>query len=577
MFKKILSLTILIIVLSSCSGAVKNREISVKIRQNIKNNEYDQALENAKSKNYYTQENSKLLKNLEIGTIHYMRGEYYQALKYFEKAKKISDDLYTISVSRKLSGAWDANLDNYYGERYERSMIRFYLSLINYDIYKQGFYEEYKDENNNIIPKKELNNSEKNFHLNYARSSIIEWDTLLKSMQNESVGKSIYKNDMMAKLWGAYIHSEFNSSGDRQIALQLYRDADELLLRNYNMYPIFNRKSEKFNRDFNSLPYKTYSELYENYIDETNYARDLKQYINENLINLENNQENNLIVLLKDDLISPKEVDTVKIPLPMTSDPTLYSYARSVMTIANGVPVIPIEFPKIKRVETIQRYILKAYNENDEEIASTTLALIEPLSDIAKKTLDDEIALIRTAIITRIAAKYVVALAGAYAIHKQGGDFSDIIALATFAASVATINETSRADIRYWSTLFSDIQMGGLKLPNGKYKIKIQSNDKIFYDEIVEIDNNKKFIDLNVSSMNSKKYINTGKPTTTSSDVMNSKPSTITTIPTTTTNKSITPTINTTIPTQNNNYNNNSNNQDTSSRNIKAKRVRTIR
>ena len=199
--KKFLSVFSILFILTSCS-TMQEREFRAKIAENVKNKNYDEALKLAKDEDFYKSEKSKLLKKLEIGTIYYLDGKYYQALKSFEQAKKISDDLYTISVSKKISSIWDENMDNYYGEKYERSLIRFYLSLINYNLYKQGYYEEYLDNKNIKVEKKVLTDNERNFHLNYARSSIIEWDSLLKSYQGETSGEPVYKNDMIAKVWG---------------------------------------------------------------------------------------------------------------------------------------------------------------------------------------------------------------------------------------------------------------------------------------------------------------------------------------------------------------------------------------
>ena len=488
--------------LVSCSGAMKNREMAGKLAENVKNRKYDEALKNTKHPDFYPDENSKLLKNLETGTVHYLRGEYYQALKYFEESKKISDDLYTISVKKKLENIWDANLDDYYGERYERSLIRFYISLINYNIYQQGFYEEYTNDKGEVIPKKELTASEKLFHLNYARSALIEWDSFLKTMQNESLGKDIYKNDMMAKIWGAFIHSEFNTSTDRQISLQLYRDADNLLLRNYNMYPIFNAKSKDFNKDFQKLPNLSLQQLYKNYIDETKYSKDLKEFIARNSKNLNRFKKDNVVILLKDNLISPKIVKNIEIPLPLilfgNDGSDMFAFATLLLSVKDGIPYILIEVPEILNTREVRKFTAVVYDKNNEEVASTDLTLIEPLSDIAKKSLDDKIALIQSAIVSRVVAKYLAAISSAYALYSQDNAFAKIGASAMFATSIKVINESSRADIRYWTTLTSDIQMGGMNLKNGEYKLKIFSDKKIIFEKTINVFNGRTtFIDLN--------------------------------------------------------------------------------
>ena len=492
---------LLFLLLTACSGAMKNREMTADILVNLHKQNIDKALSIATDEDYYSEKNSQLLKNLEIATLHYRNGNYYQSLKYFEKAKKISDDLYTVSISKKLAGTWDANLDNYYGEKYERSAIRFYLSLINYNLYKQGYYEEYTDENGVFVPKKELTNNEKKFHLTYARSAIIEWDSFLKTMQNETAGISIFKNDMLAKLWGAFIHSEYNTSVDNQISLQLYKDADELLLRNYNMYPIFNNKSDKFNDDFKKLPTKSLQQLYKTYIEKTDYSKDIKEYIARNKKNLQKYKKDKLFIVLKDSVIAPKVAAPLYIPLPIASfSANIYDFAVSVLYASDGrVPNILIEVPLILENPNINKYVARVFNNNGEEVASTNLTLVQPMSNIAKKTLSDELAAIQTAIIARVTSKYVAAIISAYAAYDPESPLTAVAAKAIFIAGATVANETSRADIRYWSTLFSNAQFGGMQLANGKYKLKIYNGNKVIYAKDITIKNNETaFIDINI-------------------------------------------------------------------------------
>ncbi len=486
----------------SCSNTISNREASFSIYNSVMNKNYQEALQMAQSDNFYSDENSKLLKLLDIATLQYLNKNFYQSLKYFEKAKELSDNLYTKSLSRKALSAWDANLDIYYGETYELSLIRFYISLVNYNIYQQGFYEEYIDENGIIIPKKELTNNEKLFHLNYARSIIIEWDSFLKSIQNEEYGEAKYKNDLLAKIWGSFIHLEFNDKNDNQIALQLYKDIDNVLLQNYNMYSIFNQKYSNFNKDFKKLSTLNYRQLYTNYIEETNYSRELQEYANKNIRNLQKNRKDNLVVLVKNNLISPKTVKQIEIPFPLTMFGTnggaLYEFAQIIMLTNGNIPYILVEIPEININKNINQYRLDVYDLENNQVATTNLVLVEPLSYIAKKELEDKIVEIQTKIISRITTKYLAAIAASYSLYNQDNSMSKFNALLTFQASSKLINETSRADIRYWITLLSDAQIGGIILPNGKYIIKIiQNNNEEIYQEEIEINNNTKFIDLN--------------------------------------------------------------------------------
>ena len=336
-----------------------------------------------------------------------------------------------------------------------------------------------------------------------SRSNIIEWDSLLKSYKNETPGQAIYKDDILAKIWGAFIHSEFETSGDKQIALQLYNDADNTLLKYYNMYPIFNKKSNKFEKNFEKLPQLSYAELQKTYIENTEYSNELKEFIERNRSILQKDKKDNVVIIVKDNLISPKSVKTYEIPFPITSfgpeGSALYEFARIAMTTKEGMPYIVIEFPEIKNIENINNYKMIIRDTDGNEVAETNLTMIQPLSDIAKQTLDEKALAIRSAIIARITTKYVAAIASSYALYSQGDDISKIAALATFKAASVTINKTSMADIRYWSTLFSNMQMGGARIQNGQYKLVLLLNEKEVKSKDITVNKGQTiFLDFNL-------------------------------------------------------------------------------
>ena len=107
------------------------------------------------------------------------------------------------------------SLDHFYGEIYERSLLRFYSALNHYLIYQQGYYESHtKGEKN--FPKKNLSRPERRRHLEAARAMIVEWNTKITEWRNERLGETIYKDDLLAKTFGAFIHRQI--SGEESIA-----------------------------------------------------------------------------------------------------------------------------------------------------------------------------------------------------------------------------------------------------------------------------------------------------------------------------------------------------------------------
>lgn len=57
----------------------------------------------AGKKDFYADKPSLLARYFEIGTLHYLNGEYYQALQNFDKAHELSRKLYTKSVSKSVA------------------------------------------------------------------------------------------------------------------------------------------------------------------------------------------------------------------------------------------------------------------------------------------------------------------------------------------------------------------------------------------------------------------------------------------------------------------------------------------
>ena len=76
------------------------------------------------SPNFHENKTIRLLRLLERGTVAHYHGKYYQSAMIFEEAKKVSDELYTKSISRKaMSYIINDNSDNYYSLKYEQSQL----------------------------------------------------------------------------------------------------------------------------------------------------------------------------------------------------------------------------------------------------------------------------------------------------------------------------------------------------------------------------------------------------------------------------------------------------------------------
>ena len=510
--------------LLSCASTKKNRDAQALLKRLTSQGKYTEAISLVKSDKFFPEERSKLLKTLELGNLHYLNGEFYQALKIFDSAKELSDKLYTKSISKKITAALiNANQDNYYGERFERSFLRFYLGLLHYRIYRKGEYEAYSTfesldngkQKETKHPEKKLSDKEKRQHLFAARAMILEWDTLLENYKQDVSGISTYKTDLMAKILGAIIHEEIGTRTDRNIAKQLYKDAKKVLFKYYNLYPTFNFNHEKFAKDYEKLPKLKKSKIKKEYIAETEYAKSLVAFIDSRLKDLKNrkSKRNNIKILLKEGYVAKKKPKKVDFPLPMFRlgyvsgrKTSLFVFTLEMLAISQGTkPTISFELPGIEEKTQGKEYFAVIKNAKGKELLREKIVLINPMSEIAAQTMENDYSSAKKAIGTRVAAKHVAAILASYKIYEaQPNALGKITAGLAYAASNKAIAASEKIDLRQWTTLPHNIRMASFTLKPGKeYLINIEEGQgkaaKVLKSKKLTIDKNKSyFLDFNV-------------------------------------------------------------------------------
>lgn len=481
-----------------------------KLRKDLTHKKYDNAVVLVNDKKFFSEERSILLNRLEKGTTFYLKGDYFQAMQYFAEAQKISDDLYTTSIKGKIGSALNANLDNYYGEIYERSLIRFYESMIHYNLYKTGKYESYtkiEDGESIIVPEKILTESQRRTHLMASKSVIMEWDSMLNSYYDKLAGKATYKVDIMAKLWGAFVYEENGRNEDKQVALQLYKDAKDVLFKYYNNYPVFNKKYDKFAKNFKKLPNLTTDYIKENFIESTEYYNELLKYIDKKINDLATNNKDNLIIVLKESFVSPKIAKTMELPIPamyfnLTQADLIHFVYLLGISNKNGLPLMKFELPYIEDIKINNKIIAKIYKDN-KEIKTFPVFLSNPINDIAYKVFKDEEVSLSAKILANASIKYSTAFLTAYNIYQQQKDsMGQLSALLSYMGAEKLIENSLKADTRYWSTLTSNIRVGSIKLDKGKYTLKLYSSkddvETIVYSSTINIDEGQNIIDINL-------------------------------------------------------------------------------
>ena len=258
-------LLILISLLQSCATPVL-RQTARNIRREVKSGNYQKALKVVLSEPTFKEKKTSLLLHMEKGLIYHLMGKTEESLRHLSKAKSIHQKLYTISLKKKVQTlVTNETFDIYYGSLFERSLIHFYLTLGHFKLYQK--------------------NQERN-HLLNARAEVVSWDSFLDTQQKTRRGRSVFKNDLLAKTFGAYIHETIGTKKELGIALRLYKDAKILLFRNYNSYKTFNKLSKKFKTDFKKLPRIGEKRVKKDYVQKTPFSDQLIQYLDKKIVSL---------------------------------------------------------------------------------------------------------------------------------------------------------------------------------------------------------------------------------------------------------------------------------------------------
>lgn len=467
MLKKFVSF-FLILLLAACGHTGRDH---AKMIEAVRNGDFESAQKITADEDFYTNEPSLLVRHVELGTLHYLKGEYYQALQNFDKAHELSQKLYTTSVSKSVAAQIVGDgVAPYAGERYELSLLRFYQSLTHYRLYDQGFYESYtvkleKAEKKKaadgteelvtekVIERKDLTESQKRLHFNAARAAILDWNSLLTSYLNESGDKKIFKQDMLAKTYGAEIHDIYGSNGDKQIARQLYKDAQKLLNSVYADYDAYAAGQKKKLTEYAA-----------------HKGEDLKA---------SSPKKENVKFILKTGIITPKVAEKVDFNIPLVFFKTSGKEQNTKDCLATILPgqKISFEIPSMEKPQPLKDYRL-IIKKNDNISVEKDMVLTAPVSETAYKEFKRQRAGLIAAKGTRLATKYAAAVVTACAVYDPDHIGTQIAAWAAFAASSKLIEKSEYADLRYWGLLPNAVYQQSVALKPGKYTAEIRANDK---------------------------------------------------------------------------------------------------
>lgn len=460
---------------------------------------------------------SILLWHLEKGTLALAQDHLDESISHFQTSLELIDKLFTIKLTSKASSLLinDAS-DDFHGASYERSYAHYFLA--------KALYARYKKLGNKL-------------DLQGARGTILAWDSYFTELQRSS-SKTLYSTDLMLKVFGGQIHEVSEIRSDKQISLQLYKDALNILHTQGGIFSVFNSKSTDYIKYFEKEG-KISSDLYQG----TNQKDDLKDFLHYKILSLtkeirgsEFNQQvkalsprdeiakkaqagpGNVVLVFEQGFIPQKigkpfnfgikgamnSVDnsgakafiaTVgtefvtyfamnklgMYPGEMAS-PGSFVFAHDMTRLAVQEAAIEFELPMIESVPAVKRTEVFILNDKNAVVFQNPLPVVTENGDIAKVVLEEDVVSHYVKTGTRVAIKHILAIVAAMKVYQtlqkgnEGGDLlAKSAAMATYIGASKGIAAFEKADTRHWTTLPQALRMSEFKLSPGTYKVGVGS------------------------------------------------------------------------------------------------------
>lgn len=479
--------------------------------------EFEKADEILKTSELKEDKRSTLLWHLERGTLSLGQGNETAAISSFQTAIELIDALYTKKLSAKAASFLinDA-ADVFYGASYERSYAHYFLA--------KAYYNRYQKTQNKL-------------DLQGARGTILAWDSYFAELQRSAAPKTVYQTDMMLKVFGAEVHEVSEIRTDKQIALQLYKDALLILDSMGGAFEVFNLKSIDYLKEYEKALGEGKTPSTKAYVG-TVAQQDLKNFLQYKVLALTkeirgadfnvqvkslkptpevlkkvNEPKGNVVILLEEGLIPQKvakpfnfglkgAVDSVESPgakafistvgtamitafamntlgmKPATLQQTgSFAAAYEVTKVGVTEAAVTFELPIIEKSPKLKDFQVVILDEKGAILKQEPLPIISENGEIAKVVLQEDVVSRYVKTGTRVAVRHILAIVAAMQVHnnlKKNGTFiAGAAAMATYVGASKGISALEKADTRHWTTLPQAFRMMELNLAPGRYQVAI--------------------------------------------------------------------------------------------------------
>jgi len=441
-FRAVVMAALVAVIFSLLVGCGSTGKVQQRLSEKMLLGDYPGALvviEEQKTKSFDGK--NRLLYFLERGMLLHVDGQYEKSNVAFEEAKRIADQLYTLSLSNEGFSlvSNDYALD-YAGENYERTLIHLF-SALNYILLDEP---------------------------DSALVEIRQVGDYLRKLQVDSTNENVYQEDAFARYLSALL---YESGGELDSAFVDYKKAAAAYRAYGSAYSVAAPPSLAPNaeRVASRLGAWAQEDLHDR--SDPVAPRVLPEGAGE-------------VILLHYNGLSPiKSQDRYTIPFsrawPLalafqagarTGDREDVNRAIGISSGISGADVVSVAFPKfVDRPYAIARMRPNA----SDAIEISGPELVEDIGAIAEKDLADRIVRIRTKVIARAAIKYALQKGAETAARQAGGDYGDLLAAVTQITGNIARYASEQADKRGWSTLPDQIWMSSIFLPEGTHDFTV--------------------------------------------------------------------------------------------------------
>lgn len=457
MVNRFLLIFICLFGLGACASKLK--EQMQDYRSSFEAGEFQKASEILRKSLLKKEKKSALLWQLESGTSALTTGDLDAAISHFQASLDLIDRLFTTKLSAKAASLLinDAS-DEFYGASYERSYAHYYLA--------RAYYARFQKTKNPL-------------DLQGSRATILAWDTYFSELQRSATIKTLYHTDLMLKIFGAEIHEVSGIRNDKQIALQLYKDALRILDAEGGIFSLFNSKSVDYIKEYVEAVKKQQAPPSKLYVRTEAYS-DLKDFVHFKILSLTQDlrptdyavqlkalspakdvleklkqKQPNVVLVLEEGMIPAKKgkpfnfgikgaLKAVKDPtakafiatvgvealtifamnklgmIPTeTASPGSFIFAHDVTRLAVQEAAVEFELPMIDNVPLVQRLELFVLDEKGVVVKKAPIPVVSENGDIARLVLEEDVVSRYVKTGTRVAVRHILAIIAAMEVYRQ--------------------------------------------------------------------------------------------------------------------------------------------------------------